>query len=241
VPVRWQAKWLEARRAIDVPRAWRGVETQYLSATLRLVDDLTEHEALEALLEDSKPPMPAAGGQQHDLLTSPFRYYPQRASRFRPLGQHGIWYGSLELRTACAEVAYWRMVFVRDSAPLSTREVRSQHTFFAARVRGAAIDLAAEPWVAARRIWTASDDYSGTQELAAAAVRDGVEVIRYQSVRDHGGINLAVFTPAALSQPAGGIAASKQAWTCLATSRGVKMLRDGHSGEGFALAARWTR
>jgi len=241
VPARWQAKWLQARRSVDVPRAWRGVDTQYLSATLRLVDDLTEHEALEALLEDSKPPMPAAGGQQHYLLTSPFRYYPQHASRFRPLGQHGIWYGSLALRTACAEVAYWRTVFVRDSAPLSTREVRSQHTFFAARVRGAAIDLTAEPWVAARRIWTASDDYSGTQELAAAAVLDGVDVIRYQSVRDHGGINLAVFTPAALSQPAGGIAPSEQAWTCLATSRGVKMLRDGHSGEGFDWAARWTR
>jgi len=241
VPAGWQAKWLQARHTLDVPRACRGVETQYLSATLRLVDDLAEHEALEALLEDSKPPMPATGERKHYLLTSPFRYYPEHASRFRPRGQHGIWYGSLEPRTACAEVAYWRMVFVRDSAPLSTREVRSQHTFFAARVRGAAIDLAAEPWVAARRIWTASDDYSGTQELAAAAVRDGVEVIRYQSVRDHGGINLAVFTPAALSQPAGGIAASKQAWTCLATSRGVKMLRDGHSGEGFALAARWTR
>lgn len=234
MPIKWQAKWLQARRTLDVPRAWRGVETQYLSATLRLVDDLAEHEILEALLEDSKPPLPpAAGKRQHYLLTTPFRYYPRHASRFRPLGQHGIWYGALALRTACAEVAYWRMVFVRDSAPLSTREVRSQHTFFAARVHGMAIDLGTKPWVAARRIWTANDDYSGTQALAAAAVHDGVEVIRYESVRDPGGFNLAVFTPTMLSQPAGGIAASEQAWICLATSQGVKMLRDGHSGEGF--------
>lgn len=232
--VEWQAKWLQARRRIDVPRAWRGVETQYLSATLRLVDDLTEHETLEALLEDSKPPLPATASRgQHYLLATPFRYFPQHASRFRPLGQHGIWYGALELRTACAEVAYWRMIFVRDSAPLSTREVRSQHTFFAARVRGMAIDLTAEPWIAARRVWTASNDYSGTQTLAAAAAPDGIEVIRYASVRDPGGFNLAVFTPAVLSQPAGGIVASEQAWTCLATGRGVKMLRDGHPGEGF--------
>lgn len=57
--------------------------------------------------------------------------------------------------------------------------------------------------------------------------------MRYASVRDPGGFNLAVFTPAVLNQPTGGIAASEQAWTCLATSRGVKMLRDGHLGEGF--------
>lgn len=76
MPTKWQAKWLQARRRLDVPRAWRGVEIQYLSATLRLVDDLTEHETLEALLEDSKPPLPAAAGRaQHYLLTTPFRSY----------------------------------------------------------------------------------------------------------------------------------------------------------------------
>lgn len=230
----WRPEWLRSMLAIDVPEAWRGVETQYLSATLRLIDNGAEHELLESMLEISKPDLPpTAAPRQHYLLTTPFRYTPVRASRFRAAGQHGIWYGALTLQTACAEVAYWRMVFVLDSVALRDREIRSQHTFFAARVHGPGIDLTASPWVAARAMWTNGSDYAGSHALAAAAAPAGVQVIQYESVRDRGGVDLAVLTPTALQEPVGGLDASRQAWTCLATKDRVKMLRDGHADQGF--------
>jgi len=216
----WQDRWFEhaARRQL---RAWRGVEAQHAASTMRLVDTLDEQAVLEAILDASKPPLPPEAQGLHPLLAGPFRYRPRHAGRFRRPGGRGVWYGAASLRTACAEVAYWRWRFVSDSDGLRGDEVMTAHTFFQARVRGTALDLLAAPWSASHAHWAHPADYTATQALADAAVARGVQWIRYASVRDPGGVCAAVFDAAALVALD---AASLQTWHCRATAAAVRLV-----------------
>jgi hypothetical protein len=231
----WEPGWLQdAALDVHAPKVWRGVESQSISATSTLVDSHQEHDVLELLLEASKPPLPLAGigagaaakgRARHFLLTTPFRYAPRHGSRFRPGGQgrHGLWYGARALRAACAEVAYWRMRFIADSAGLLDSRIVTRHTFFMAAVKGRGIDLMRPPWNAFRAAWTHGGDYAETHRLAAAVEAAGLQVIQYESARAPGCACLAVFTPDALREPRGGVDASRQEWVCTATRDHVMM------------------
>ncbi len=144
---------------------------------------------LEALLEDSKPPVaPAAVGLDY-LLYTPFRYPPAHyGSRFRGPLDPGVWYGADQRRTSCAELGYWRWRFVTASRGLERLD-GVPHTVFQALARGAAIDLRAGPFTRDGERWTDPADYAACQALARSAREAGVALIRYQSVRDpeHGG------------------------------------------------------
>jgi RES domain len=190
---------------------------------MRLVDNLDEQAVLEVLLETSKPPLPAVARHQHYLLTTPFRYRPRYGSRFRRAGSRGIWYGAQDIRTACAEVAYWRWRFIVESSGLHDEELLTEHTVFAAQVSGSSIDLMASPWLAARRHWIHPSDYAATQNLADAARAHGVNWLQYESARDPGGACCAVFTPEALSGPD---LTSQQTWHCRTTRLNVRMVHD---------------
>jgi len=76
------------------------VEAQHLVATMRLVDTAAEQEVLERMLEGSKPPVPEEARRLDYLLNTPFRYVSPHASRFRPAGQPGVWYGAERIETA---------------------------------------------------------------------------------------------------------------------------------------------
>lgn len=176
---------------------WRAVEAQHIVATNVLVDTLAEQAELERLLEEGKPPLPARA-PLHWLLATPFRYPPLAGgSRFRGPADPGVWYGADRLRTACAEVGYWRWRFLRASPALASLPARAQ-TLFRAAIAGNGLDLRAPPLLAERTRWTAPDDYSATQALARRARKAGIELLRYESVRDpeHGGA-IVLFSPAA--------------------------------------------
>jgi len=227
----WEQEWLtDAVTHLEEPIVWRGVETQYASSSLQLVDSHAEHDVLEALLEASKPPLSAETLKKHFLLFTPFRYTPGQGSRFRALGHFGIWYGARELEAACAEVAYWRMRFILDSAKLAKRKITTHLTFFMASVQGSCVDLTAPPWNAFEDVWKSSQSYAETQRLAEEAEAVGIQVIQYGSVRAPGCTCFAVFTPEALSEPLGGIERSRQKWTCTATRDRVLMAEDGGPG-----------
>ena len=222
----WAPDWIEASRArVTEPQVWRGVESQHASSTTLLVDGYDEHDALERLLEGSKPPLPAMQRRKHYLLTTPFRYLPAQASHFRRAGRHGLWYGAKALKAACAEVAYWRMRFILDSVGLADKKIITRHTFFAAAVDGAGIDLMAPPWDRCRPAWI-SHDYAETHRLAEAAEVAAIEVIRYESVRAPGAACLAVLTPDALAEPSGGLDATRQPWVCTATREHAMMMSE---------------
>jgi hypothetical protein len=188
-----------ARRTLQL---WRAVEAQHVASTRVLVDTLEEQAELERLLDAAKPQV-ARPQQLHWLLYTPFRYPPlPSGSRFRAPGDPGVWYGAEQLRTACAELGYWRWRFLRASPALQALEARPQ-SVFRAELAGEAVDLRREPLVAARATWTHPDDYSGTQSFARLARAAGLALLRYASVRDpeHAGCGAAL-TPAAFASPA---------------------------------------
>ncbi len=180
---------------------WRAVEAQHVISTMVLVDTAAEQRLLEDLIESSKPGAPDDTGDLHYLLFTPFRYPPfGRGSRFRGPVDPGVFYGAEAIRTACAELGYWRWRFVMDSPGLSELEPKAQ-TVFSVVVRGSAVDLRRAPFVRKRNDWTHRSDYGPCQRFAEEARRDQVAVIRYESVRDpeHGGA-AAVLTPRAFAR-----------------------------------------
>lgn len=195
------------RRAIDVACArrslqlWRAVEAQHVVSTRVLVDTLEEQAELERILDAAKPAVERPPAL-HWLLYTPFRYPPlPSGSRFRGPADPGVWYGAEQLRTACAELGYWRWRFLVASPQLEALAARPQ-SVFRARLRGETIDLRAPPFVASHALWTDPDDYTGCQALARTACAAGVAIIRYESVRDpqHAGCG-AVLSVTAFAAP----------------------------------------
>jgi hypothetical protein len=192
---------------------------------MRLVDSLDEQQLLERLLEGSKPPLPEPTRKLHWLLFTPFRYPPPPGgSRFRGVTDPGVFYGADVVRTACAELGYWRWRHLADSPALEAMPTKPQ-TLFRARIATGVIDLRAAPWSARRALWTQPADYAATQALARKAREDGVGAIRYESVRDpdRGGC-CAVLTSAAFEK---GSPLEQQTWMLSVTRDRVVWRRTG--------------
>lgn len=185
---------------------WRVVEHQYTTSTRKIVDTAAKQVILEELLEASKPPYPVGTEHLDYLLKTPFRYYPlsTHGSRFRSAGaREGVFYASEHIRTALAEMAYYRLRFFAESpgTPMPRNEQRL--TAFAVAYRASrGLDLTRPPLNRDRKRWTHPTDYHETQALATAAREAGITAIRYESVRDaEHSANVALLTPAAFAAP----------------------------------------
>lgn len=225
----WKEQWFENGVRSLSAELWRGVEAQHVVSTMRLADNAAEQRVLEELLEKSKPALPPGAERHHYLVFTPFRYRSPVASRFRRAQDPGVWYGAGELRTACAEVAFWKWRFLMDSEALAKSALQTEHTFFNAKARGRAIDLTAAPWKAAARAWTHKTDFQECQALAEAARSRDLGWIRYAAVRATGSCG-AVLKPAALSlvEPF-----EQQTWACKTTAAGAWMQRAGGARYDF--------
>ena len=189
---------------------WRAVEAQHVVSTMALVDSLEEQHALERLLDDANPAAPSASAHLHWLLFTPFRYPPPPGgSRFRGPNDPGVFYGADEIRTACAELGYWRWRHLRDSPALTAMPVRPQ-TVFRVKIEADAIDLRTPPFARDRRHWTDADDYLRCQRFGRTARAAGIGAIRYESVRDprHAAC-CAVLSPASFAPP---VPQEQQTW-----------------------------
>jgi hypothetical protein len=226
----WKKEWLEESRSLTKV-LWRGVEAQHVVSTMRLADNASEQRVLEELLEKSKPSLPSGAEQHHYLVFTPFRYRSPVATRFRRPHDPGVWYGAEELRTACAELAYWKWRFLMDSEALAKSSLQTEHTFFKAKARGRCIDLTAVPWKAAARAWSHKSDFRDCQALAEAARERRVGWIRYAAVRIEG-ICGAVLRAEALSLVEPFV---QQTWACKTTASGAWMQRAG--GERYDFPA----
>ena len=203
-------------------RAWRVVEYQYLVSTRKLVDSDEEQRVLEELIEGVKPPARPAG--LHFLLYTPFRYPPlTRGSRFRTRTEPGVWYGSEERRTALAEVAYYRLLFLDGTtAELSPLEV-DLSAFQASYASSRGLDLTREPFQAYRDAISSRTSYAESQPLGSDMRSAGVAVARYFSARDRsGGRNVALFTPSAFHSKK---PSALETWRCVATRDFVEVTK----------------
>lgn len=214
---------------------WRVVEAQHVVSTRMLVDSLEEQRLLEELIDRVKP-VDLTRGRLHYLLFTPFRYPPLRhGSRFGRRHERGIWYGSESRRTAFAELAYYRLLFLEGTrAELDV--LTSLQTAFRVRMRSAkGVDLAAPPFDAYRRAIASPSRYTASQRLGADMRVAGVEMFRYPSARDRaGGINVAAFSPGVFrnAKPYG-----SETWHCTATRERVELARGDYVDRGaFAFA-----
>jgi hypothetical protein len=111
----------------------------------------------------------------------------------------GVLYGADEVRTACAELGYWRWRFLGDSPSVAFLDATPQ-TLFRFGATGVTRDLRAPPWDARQLDWRDPTDYAACQALGDSARKAGVELIRYFSARDpKGGSCAAVLTPRAVA------------------------------------------
>ena len=200
---------------------WRVVEAQHQVSTRKLVDSAEEQALLEDLIDRVKPP-DATGGRLHYLLFTPFRYPPlAHGSRFGGRHERGIWYGSVERRSAFAEVAYYRLLFL-EGTQASLGTVTTALTAFTARVRTLrGVDLVAPPFDAYRRAIASPTSYASSQALGGAMRNAGVEAFRYPSARDtEGGINVGVFVASVFGNTK---PKSLETWHCSTTRERVEI------------------
>lgn len=214
----------------------RVVESQEQVATSALVDDLAEQALLEDLLERSKPPRPPGTERLHYLLATPFRYPPlAHGSRFGARFEPSLLYGARTLRPALAETAYYRLVFWHGMAqPPPSGRFLTQHTLFGAAYRARrGLRLQDPPFDAHEPALRDPLCYEQTQALGAALRAEGVDAVEYRSARDRErGINVALFTPAALARRAPRFA---QPWLC-DTRAGSVALSSPAAGEVWRFA-----
>jgi hypothetical protein len=202
------------------------VEAQHQVSTRKLVDSADEQALLEELIERVKPPE-VTGGRQHYLLFTPFRYPPLRhGSRFGGRHERSIWYGSEQQRTAFAEVAYYRLLFL-EGTHATLGAVSTSLTAFTVLMRAArGADLVAPPFDAHRRSIASPVRYAASQALGTAMRKAGVELFRYPSARDRsteGGVNVGAFTHTVF-----GTSAKPRAfetWHCTAERDRVELTR----------------
>jgi hypothetical protein len=150
---------------------------------MKLVDTLTEQDLLEEIIEESKPPVPHEARDLGYLLATPFRYVPfQPGSRFRSPSDPGVFYGAELMRTAAAEVGYWRWIFLLETEGLD-RLGPASHTAFSVPISARAVDLRIPPFDRDTSDWTNPHEFEATRVFARIAREAGIEVIFYLSVR----------------------------------------------------------
>ena len=206
---------------------WRLVEAQHVVSTLKLVETLAEQALLEELLEKNKPAIPADCRHLDYLLSAPFRYTPYpKGSRFRRTGlTRGIFYGSVEVTTAVAEMAFYRLLFHAESPATPFPANPAEMTGFSASISARRLtDLTRPPFDADEKKWTHASDYEACQALADTVRAKGSDAIRYHSVRDPSrGDNIAVLDCTAFAQAKIG---KRETWRMAVSQSGVIALRE---------------
>jgi hypothetical protein len=192
----WTPAALSSERRGLSGSAWRLVEAQHRVSTMKLVDTLPEQHLLESILDATKPPVPAECASLHYLLSTPFRYgapYPA-GSRVRRAGMTaGVFYASVGVATAVAEMAFHRLLFFADSSATPWPADAGDYTAFSTKFRTrAGLDLARPPFDNQRARWTHPTDYAPCQTLADTAREAGIDALRYPSARDPDDINVAL-------------------------------------------------
>ena len=213
---------------------WRAVEAQHQVSTRKLVDSVEEQVLLEELIDRAKPPRHHRGRAALPALhaipisaASP-RLALRHAARARNLVRI-----ARSRRTAFAEVAYYRLLFL-EGTTADLGVVTTQLTAFTATCARSAVWISlSPPFDVHRRAIASRTCYASTQALGAAMRDAGVELFRYPSARDaEGGVNVAAFTPAVFG------AAEPHAfetWHCMATRERVELTkRDYFRRDAFA-------
>ena len=148
---------------------------------MQVVETLAEAQVLSAILGEYEASRPEP---LHPLVAECLRVRPHAdlATRFRAPGDPGVFYGAGTVKTAAAEVAYWRHRFITRST-CQFENQQSLHGVFHLDLTVASVDLRQEPFSTDAAAWLHPNDYTASQLFAATAREIGVACIVYQSVR----------------------------------------------------------
>jgi hypothetical protein len=204
---------------------WRVVESQYNSSSRDLVDTREEHDLLEDLLEKSKPQL---ANNKHYLIFTPFRYPPLKyGSRFGAVYEPSLWYGSLFLKTAFAEVAFYRLKFINDSfANLEYIEI-PMTAFQVYLQTDKGIDLTASAIKKYQGQISNKTSYEYSQQLGSEMRGEHIEAFIFTSARDKElGKNTAAFISDVFKIKDKSYIQNMQNWRCMADKKSIEFTRD---------------
>jgi hypothetical protein len=206
-----------------VAEPWRVVEAQHISSSRDLVDTLEQHDLLEELIEESKPPISKGN---HYLIFSPFRYPPLRyGSRFGSLYEPSLWYGSLEIETAFAEVAYYRLQFFMDCEG-ELDYIETPVTAFTANLStNKGIDLTNPPFSLYQDKISNTSTYEYSQPLGSQMRDASIDAFIYFSARVKQGKNIGVYVPDVFKQKKNQYIDNQQNWLCIARKDLIEFTR----------------
>jgi hypothetical protein len=204
---------------------WRVVEAQHVSSSRDLVESREEHDLLEELLENSKPQLDK---KKHYLIFTPFRYPPlQHGSRFGTTYEPSLWYGSMTLQTAFAEVAYYRLKFFADTAA-NLEYIEIPMTAFSAYIETeCGLDLTEPPFKRYQDKISNKTSYEYSQQLGSEMRDAKIEAFIFTSARDKKiGINMAAFTSEVFKMKNKNYITNMQNWRCIANKNVIEFSRD---------------
>lgn len=211
-------------QTLDV-EPWRIVEAQHISSSRDLVESREDHDLLEELLENSKPPIE---NNKHYLIVTPFRYPPLKyGSRFGNTYEFSLWYGSISLQTAFAEVAFYRLKFFTDtSANLDYIEIPM--TAFKAYIKTKnGIDLTKPPFKKYQDKISDKTSHEYSQQLGTEMREANIEAFIYTSARDKRlGENVAAFNADVFKMNKKQYISNMQNWRCMANKNVIEFSRD---------------
>ena len=198
---------------------WRVVESQSSLSSRNLVDTQAEYDVLEEMIEASKP---RTKKELHYLIFTPFRYPPLKyGSRFGSKFEPSLWYGSLEIKTALSEVAYYRLLFLKQTeADLQYINV-SLTAFQAKIVTHSAIDLCAAPFAKYRAEISSPSNYESSQLLGSQMRENNIDAFKFYSARNEDGINIAAFNQTVFQKKKGDLIFNVNTWQCSANKKSV--------------------
>lgn len=165
--------------------AWRMVESQSISATRKIVDNLFEHEILEAEIESRKPRLNSDCQGYHYLLTTAFRYPPLKyGSRFGKKTEPSLWYGSMDIKTVLVESAYYGFALLMGSA-MKSFNTPIPKTLYLSKIRTQlGLELTKAPFLSYREHISSPTQWQVSQMLGSALRDNQVEAFTYFSARD---------------------------------------------------------
>lgn len=208
----WQNIALKDHARPEELSGYRVVENQEYIATRALVDTNDEHDLLESMLEQSKPPMPADCSADDYLLCTPFRYPPLRdGTRFGKVTERSPFYGSEGLKSALAEKAHRIAQFDQHtSATLPNRNLNFTSFKFAAKA-SSCLDLLKPPFDTHKAQIHDPNSYVVSQALGTEMRGCGVQACVFESTRCPPARNIAIFDPSIFT----GKSFEHQQWSCL--------------------------
>jgi hypothetical protein len=212
--------------------AWRITELQEKLSTRKLVDSLEEQKILEELIDQSKPEFLISQADFHPLLLAPFRLLLSKyASRFGKKTETSLWYGSLNIRTAMAEKAFYQLAFLNASDTNFGTITSSMTTFSAPLAIINGIKLTEAPFIKFKKEISSSSNYEHSQRLGTNMRECKIDGFTYFSARDiNTGINIGLFTMNGFASKNPN-PQSFETWQCYTTKINIEFIQIGSLGD----------